>query len=342
MDFLELAPDETRHGKLDYNAICTLIEYQKHTRDIYIATTLSFDHAKLKDTLAELYPTVIFTGEGYNLTAEVRSDIAGSLAEQFGILTSTTHYLAADYDPSGCHSYQLTFRHDGLGIIVEEYESYEFFDHDLDLGKVEDRYKDDCELIENKLIEYFKEEVGIELDDPFFNPDDESHPIEFESGSEHELERLVKLFALTEAAIEDHEDERIRIYAATDDGDEAHLCHTDDDCYRSKRLESLTDLALKENAPVGWTYEYNDGSYDRRSGYSRYAETLHYEIGDILEAPARERMSARRELRRWLEERGRTLEEFDKEKETEVIAASTEAAVVEVSIVIGTASEQTS
>lgn len=356
MNFLELASDATRQNCLDYSAICTLVEYQKYISESRVSAAIGaatgYDYAKLKQLLGELYPTVIFSGEGYTLTAEVRPETDGTLAEQFGILTPQTHYLKANYDPSGSNNYQLIFRADGIGIIIEEYNACEFFNHELDLAEIEDKYKGDpvaTMAIENDLIEYFDEEIGIELDDPFFDPDDESRPVEFVSGSEAELGRIIKLFILTELNIEEHEGERVRIYAATDEDDMAQLCNDDDDCYWSERLDKLTDLALAENSPVGWTYEYNDGAYDRRSGYSRYAESLHYEIGDILEVPARERMRARRELRQWLAARGRTLEEFDKKEESEAISEATsevsgasaeEVNIVEASTTIETASGQ--
>jgi predicted metal-dependent peptidase len=52
------------------------------------------------------------------------------------------------------------------------------------------------------------------MDDPFFNPDGEGCELYFETGSRAELERLLKLFILTEPEIEAHEDEEVRLYAA--------------------------------------------------------------------------------------------------------------------------------
>ncbi|MBO0724264.1 MAG: hypothetical protein J2P52_01585 [Blastocatellia bacterium] len=56
---------------------------------------------------------------------------------------------------------------------------------------------------------------------------------------------------------------------------------------------------------MGWTWEYNDGAYNRRSGYEMFAESLTWNIAEIIEqSPAREKMAARRDLRKWLEARG--------------------------------------
>jgi hypothetical protein len=43
-----------------------------------------------------------------------------------------------------------------------------------------------------------------------------------------------------------------------------------------------------------------------------FAESLTWNIGEIIEqAPAREKMAARRDLRKWLEARGRDMARFD-------------------------------
>jgi hypothetical protein len=69
---------------------------------------------------------------------------------------------------------------------------------------------------------------------------------------------------------------------------------------------------LPENRPVGWTWEYNDGAYNRRSGYDELSESLTWDIGEILEqSPAREKMAARRDLRKWLEARGHDMTRID-------------------------------
>src|SRR4030095_11932233 len=85
-----------------------------------------------------------------------------------------------------------------------------------------------------------------------------------------------------------------------------------DEVLAKDRLEALAEIALSENRPVGWTWEYNDGAYNRRSGYDEFAESLTWNIGEIIEqAPAREKMAARRDLREWLEGRAHDMAWFD-------------------------------
>src|SRR6266542_4718965 len=119
----------------------------------------------------------------------------------------------------------------------------------------------------------------------------------------------MNLFMLSEPDVEAHEDEEVRIFAAME-GAEPHLERSDG--YFSERLEALAEIALSDNRPVGWTWEYNDGAYNRRSGYDEFAESLTWGIGEILEqAPAREKMAGRRDLRKWLEARGQDMARFD-------------------------------
>jgi hypothetical protein len=84
------------------------------------------------------------------------------------------------------------------------------------------------------------------------------------------------------------------------------------ECYHSKRLESLAEIALAENRPVGQMREYNDGAYNRRSGYIEFPKHFIWKISEVLDqTPARKKMTARRDLRQWLEERGHDIARFD-------------------------------
>jgi hypothetical protein len=49
------------------------------------------------------------------------------------------------------------------------------------------------------------------MEDPLFDPSGEDCELYFETGSQDELERLMRLFILTEPDVEAHEDEEIRL-----------------------------------------------------------------------------------------------------------------------------------
>jgi hypothetical protein len=144
---------------------------------------------------------------------------------------------------------------------------------------------------------------------PFFDPAIENHDIYFERGSQVELDRLMRLFILTEPSIDKHADDEVCLYA----GMESRGPYLESKAaYCSRRLKNLAMIALSENRPVGWVWEYNDGAYFRRSGYDQQPAVITWEIGEVLEqATAREKMAARRELSEYLDERGIHIEEID-------------------------------
>jgi hypothetical protein len=268
---------------------------------------ISEDFSRLCEHLSEIYPNVAFTLADHRITARIINGARGSLVELFSFVSSRIPYLTTtitiDYE-----SLQVVFRADGIGIIKED-SWYEFFEHDLDPKYVKREYKGDEDAINDFLQDHFHEQIGPQMEDPFFNPSGEGCELFFERGSQDELERLMKLFIMTEPGIETREDDEVRLYAATDETD-PYL--ESNDCYHSERLDELTQIALSENRPVGWSFEYNDGASNRRSGYDEQAECLTWDIGEIMEdTSAREKMAARRELRKWLEAHGLDPERFD-------------------------------
>jgi hypothetical protein len=257
--------------------------------------------------LSEIHPEVEFKLDGHRIVANVKDGAGGSLVDRIGFVNSNIPHLATTIG-FGSDNFEVVFRADGIGVIKED-SWYEFFEHELDLENVRRDCENDSDAINDFLQDHFNEHIGPEMEDPFFDPSGEDCELYFETGSNGELERLMRLFILTEPNIEACEDEEVRLYAAIEDT-EPHLERSD--CYFSERLEALAEIALSENRPVGWTWEYNDGAYNRRSGYDKFAESLTWNIGEIIEqAPAREKMAARRDLRKWLEERGQDMARFD-------------------------------
>jgi hypothetical protein len=300
---------------LDHYDAQALVSYHNYLREQQGIVPLVTE-TDLAGMLSVLYPQVVFKQDHHKVQAEVRLEVEGTLIDQIGLVTSRTDFLetkiSQNYD-----ALQVIFRADGFGIIKED-SWFEFFDHELNLDEVRQECEGDADAIDDHLSDYFFNEVSETLEDPFFDPDGADCAVEFDCGSEEELERLMKLFILTEPGIEACDGEEARLYAALDD-EEPYL--DSDGCYWTPRLEALTDVALAENRPVGWTWEYNDGANNRRSGYSQSPECFTWQIGDVLEeASARERMAARRELRLYLEKRGHTLAEFDALAEAEKAA----------------------
>jgi hypothetical protein len=306
MDFTNLE-ENAREAKLDYGEAESLVRFFNFQREQRGEPPISADYGQLCERLSEIYPDVEFKLAGYRIVARVKHGVSGSLVEQIGFVRREIHHLATTID-FGSESLHVVFRADGFGVIKED-SWYEFFEHDLNPEEVRRDCEDDEDAINDFLQDHFHEQVSPQMEDPFFDPSGEDCNLYFETGSQDELERLMKLFILTEPDIEAHEDEEVRLYAAMEET-EPRLESSDD--YHSERLEALTEIALSENRPVGWTWEYNDGAYNRRSGYDEFAESLTWGIGEILEqSPAREKMVARRDLRKWLEVCGHDMARFD-------------------------------
>jgi len=306
MDFTNLE-EKAREAKLDYGEAESLVSFFNFQRECHGDQPVSADYSQLRERLAEIYPNVEFNLVDHRIVARVKDGVSGSLVERIGFVSLQIPHLAATID-FGSDGFEVVFRADGIGVIKED-SWYEFFAHELDLEEVKRNCENDRDAINDFLQEHFNEHIGPEMEDPFFDPSGEDCELYFETGSRDELERLMRLFILTELGIEECEDEEVRLYAAMEDS-EPHL--ESSDCYHSKRLDALADIAVSENRPVGWTWEYNDGAYNRRSGYDMFAESLTWDIGEVIEqAPAREKMAARRDLRKWLEERGQDMARFD-------------------------------
>jgi hypothetical protein len=306
MDFINLE-EKTREAKLDYGEPESLVHFLNFQHERRGEPPISTDYGQLCELLSETHPDVEFKLDGHRLVARVKDGAGGSLVDHIGFVSDSIPHLAATIG-FGSDGFDVVFRADGIGIIKED-SWYEFFEHDLNLEEVRRDCNNDRDAINDFLQEHFNEHIGPNMEDPFFDPSGEDCELYFESGSWDELDRLMRLFILTEPDIEACEDEEVRLYAALEET-EPHLDRSDG--YFSERLAALADIALSKNRPVGWTWEYNDGAYNRRSGYDMFAESLTWDIGEIIEqAPAREKMAARRDLRKWLEARGQDMTRFD-------------------------------
>lgn len=65
------------------------------------------------------------------------------------------------------------------------------------------------------------------------------------------------------------------------------------DCgYYTERLGELVEIACGHYKPSGFRYDYNDGCYDRYSGYSMSSESVSVSLRESGNAPVREKMLA--------------------------------------------------
>jgi hypothetical protein len=307
MDFTDLN-EKAREAELDYREMMSLLKFHNFLRERNgQARTNEADYDHIFDKLEEVYPDLTFRAVDYRIFVAVRPESEGSLVEIVGFVNARIPHLTTTCDYS-FESVYVVFRADGIGVIKEG-ASYEFFEHELDLVEVRQECGNDHDSISKRLRDYFRDGISRFMGDPFFDPSAESNELHFEKGSQGELDRLMKLFILTEPGIDKHADEQVCLYAGMEDCGPYLEAK---DAYCSRRLKKLAGIALSENRPMGWIWEYNDGAYYRRSGYDRQATVITWKIGEVFEqTSAREKMAARRELREYLEERGFDVAEFD-------------------------------
>lgn len=307
MDFTDLN-DKAREAELDYRELISLLKFHNFLRKRNGQPPT--DEPKYKhifDKLEEVYPDLTFRAIDYRIFVQVRPESEGSLVERVGFVNARIPHMTTICDYS-FGSVTVVFRSDGIGVIKEG-PSYEFFEHTLDMVEVILECGNNQDARSKRLRDYFGDGISRLMEDPIFDPSAEAHELHFEKGSREELDRLMKLFILTEPGIEKHADEEVCLYAETEDRGPYLESR---DAYCSRRLKNLTMIALSENRPVGWIWEYNGGGYYRRSGYDRQATVVTWEIGEVLEqSSATEKMAAFRELHDYLDARGLAITEFD-------------------------------
>jgi hypothetical protein len=250
MDFIN--PEEkTREAKLDYGETESLVRFLNFQRERRGEPPISTDYGQLCELLSGIHPEVEFKLDGHRIVARVKDGAAGSLVDRIGFVSSQIPYLAATIG-FGSDSFEVVFRADGIGVIKED-SWYEFFEHDLKLEEVRCECENDRDTINDFLQDHFNEHIGPEMEDPFFDPSGEDCELYFESGSRDELERLMKLFILTEPDIEACEDEEVRLYAAIQTEPLLRLIVCDADVHQ------VQDLSGREGANLLRGFEFKGG-----------------------------------------------------------------------------------
>lgn len=166
--------------------------------------------------------------------------------------------------------------------------------NELDDSEIESIRED---VASEMLEEIFWEEINQTLEDPFFRSfyDDGEWGEEFqtERGTVDEFIEFLELCVLTEREIIPGSEDYLFVEAETD-FDAAGLS----DCsYYTERLGELARIACEYYKPTGFRYDYNDGCYDRSSGYSMSSESVSISLREAARAPVREKMLGRLRLK---------------------------------------------
>lgn len=223
-----------------------------------------------------------------------------------GVITLKGSFSSCD------NTYKFEINSDGSGkIFCPESFSDEEFTHEIEVEKLALEIGESVtkssefnnitdEIVAEKLEEFFWEEINQTLEDPFFRSlDDESEwgeAVRCEYGDEGEFEEFLELCVLTEKQISNSDDYLI-IYTETD-CDAATISESGD---YSGRLVELVEIACQYFKPIGHRYDYNDGYYDRYSGYSMSSESINISLKEVAKTPARKKMLGMIELRKKLD-----------------------------------------
>lgn len=216
---------------------------------------------------------------------------------------------------SGDSSYSFEIKSNGTGAVIysDGFSDADEFNHEVDVGtlgrEIEEAIGegirlqsqaaalDDAEvqslreeITAEKLEEVFWEEINQTLEDPFFRSfydgDEWGEEFQTERGTVDEFIEFLELCVLTEREIVAGYEDYL-VVEAESEFDEAGIS----DCsYYSDRLGKLVEISCAHFKPTGFRYDYNDGCYDRYSGYSMSSESVSISLRESANAPAREKM----------------------------------------------------
>ena len=155
--------------------------------------------------------------------------------------------------------------------------------------------------IENDLTDALTE-LNEDAEDPYFDPDSmEDNPTEFRNGNETELKEIVRLMVKALTPIASSE-----VYIYLDCAFDGESCAvneingiTSEQCRISENdFHDLLETVLEYFSPEGDSWEYNDGAYNQKSGYSHSANSIYIEAESS--ASHHENIGAQTRLVEWL------------------------------------------
>jgi len=239
-----------------------------------------------------------------------------SLSNEAGLIVLKSGFSTSD------HRYNFEIRSDGTGeIFYSDFDDdSEEFAHEvkveklaaeieeaiaeqvvlqsgqnaLDVSEIESiREETASEMLEG----VFWEEINQTLEDPFFRSfyDDGEWGEEFQTtrGTVDEFIGFLELCVLTEREIIASNEDYLVVESET----EFDAAGISECSYYTERLGELVEIACEYYQPGGFRYDYNDGCYDRSSGYSMSSESISVSLSEAARAPVREKMLANVRLR---------------------------------------------
>lgn len=246
-----------------------------------------------------------------------RSEPSADFAESKKLSAEKDLLVLKGVFSSGDSSYGFELKSDGTGAIIysDGFSDADEFNHEVAVEtlrrEIEEAIGEEIrlqsqaaalgdsdfqsireEVTAEKLEEVFWEEINQSLEDPFFRSfydgDELGEEFQTERGTVDEFLEFLELCVLTEREIVAGNEDYL-VVEAESEFDEAGIS----DCsYYSERLGELVEIACAHFKPSGFRYDYNDGCYDRYSGYSMSSESVSISLPESVNAPAREKMLA--------------------------------------------------
>ncbi len=250
-----------------------------------------------------------------SIAVAARSEPSAAVVEDEKLSDEASLIVLRGVFSSGDSSYSFELKSDGTGAII--YSDFigdaEEFDHQINVEnlqrEIEAAVREGValqsqqsaladsevesireEITVERLDEVFWEEINQTLEDPFFRSfyDDSEWGEEFqtERGTVDEFIEFLELCVLTEREINPGNEDYLVVEAES----ECEAAGISECSYFSERLEELVEIACAHFRPSGFRYDYNDGCYDRYSGYSMSSESVSVSLRESANAPAREKM----------------------------------------------------
>ena len=239
-----------------------------------------------------------------------------SLSNEAGLIVLKSGFSTSD------HRYNFEIRSDGTGeIFYSDFDDdSEEFAHEVKVEKlaaeIEEAIAEQVvlqsgqnaldvsemrrireETVAEMLGEVFWEEINQTLEDPFFRSfyDDGEWGEEFQTkrGTVEEFIEFLELCVLTEREIIPGNEDYLVVEAET----EIDAAGISECSYYTERLGELVEIACEHYKPSGFRYDYNDGCYDRSSGYSMSNESVSVSLSEAARVSVREKMLANVRLR---------------------------------------------
>ena len=157
-------------------------------------------------------------------------------------------------------------------------------------------------------LETFAEDWNNMQEDPFLSDHEQAGVrLHFLCGSEESLRSLLTHVYNVCCTDDDFRNSNLRVLRinSSTENDTAHIAcddFDDADCgeYIDSNCSEIVYQIIEENTPEGWSWEYNDGAYDRVSGHDLTAEMLQFTFAEPSE---HEVIRSIKFLRQWCKER---------------------------------------